>query len=52
MDITAASSAASSSSAQNAITLGLINSTSNLAAAEAAILMASLGVGSNVDAYA
>jgi hypothetical protein len=52
MDITAAGSAAASGSSQNAITLGLISSTRNLAAVQAAILMASLGVGNNVDSYA
>ena len=52
MDITAAASAASSGSTQNAITLNLIKSADNLAAVQVSILMASLGVGNNVDSFA
>ncbi|MBV8601990.1 MAG: hypothetical protein JO359_10550 [Candidatus Eremiobacteraeota bacterium] len=52
MDITAASSAAAAGTAQTAITYGLITSTENLAAVQADILMASLGLGNNVNAFA
>ena len=52
MDIMAASSAVAAGQAQSAITYGLITSTENLAAAQVNILMASLGLGNNVNTYA
>ena len=52
MDITAAASAASVGTAQNAIVLSLMQSTQQLAVVQADILMASLGVGANFNAFA
>ena len=52
MDLTAAASVAASSPTQDAISLNLIKSANNLAAAEAQILMGSLGIGNTVDAFA
>jgi len=52
MDITAAASAASVGTTQSAIVLSLMQSTEQLAAVQADILMASLGVGANFSAYA
>ena len=52
MDLTSAATVAASSPTQDAITLNLIKSTENLAAAEAQLLMGSLGIGNTVDALA